>query len=148
MLRERWSLLLKQYTTHLHCQAVTPSGVADCEQDVEWEFPYQVHPRIQDEHDYIPISYCDEHKKDRCADPKWRSLRRQLPGRLLRDRDFLAKAFRSVQPECHTCTSLSALINRELTNDLFTPAQQDHLARLQANRLLEHWDRAHKQEMA
>lgn len=145
MIKERWTRLNKNHTTDLNCQAVTEDGVADCEQDVEWEFLYHVRSFFKDERDYVPIFYCNEHKKDRSADPKWWSLRRQLPGIMLQHRDFLAKAFRTVQPKCPTCTSLSELMKSEQTNEVFLPAQRIHLTILQANRQLEHWGRQHRQ---
>ena len=142
-MKERWTKLKKEQATDLHCQAVNRVGVADCPEPVEWEFLYHVRPFLQDDSDYVPIFYCAKCKEDRSAAPKWWSLRPRLPGTILRQRDYLAKALNTAQPKCLTCTSLSRMIVSELDNHLFTPAQQDQLALLQAEKLLRHERASH-----
>lgn len=141
----RWQQLNPEHTQDLYCEAITEDNSVNCPNTVEWQFQFLEPPyRVADiKVEYL--FYCEKHKEERFKDPKWWSLRRPaVPTIYSQSRDYLAKALRSVQPGCHTCTLLKKSMMKILNSPLYTGAYQYDLACKKAQRLLEH--RANKIE--
>ena len=143
---DRWTLLDLRHTADLYCQAVDEEGFISCPNPVEWEFEFDPTPLIP--HDSpTPIHYCTVHMRERSSDPKWWSLRFYQPSILLLNKDCLAKAYRSVQPECHTCTSLTEQMMGQLADNIFPAAHRRQHALITAKNQLDHYNTCSKEKV-